>query len=103
MTIHKSKLGLLMVVIYLILLTLAARLLLISYPFKFSGLYLVALTFPWSILISMVLDSMELLDVISVQVKTGLLLIGSVPNIIFIYLIFAKIGAYYSRENSKGK
>jgi len=91
MKIPKSKIGLIAVMIYLLSFFAAIRYE-ITYPLeKFNGLFLVALTFPWSIIVTVLLDFLDIIDSLSGTAKTLILAPGAIPNIMFLYWIWAAI------------
>jgi len=100
MKIPKSKFGLIAVVIYL-LSFFAAIGYEITYPLeKFSGLFLTALTFPWSIIMTVLLDFLGIIDSLSDTATTLILVPGAIPNIMFLYWIWAAIGQSLRKKSA---
>lgn len=100
MKIYKSRLSLIVAIIYLTALIYSLHVFFQNDTYnKFTALYLVALTFPWSIVLTFSLDLLGIIDTLPDKNKAILLMIGSLPNAIFLYWITAKIeNAFRNRK-----
>lgn len=96
MKLLQSKQGLKFVMIYILLLIVATAFafFMITYnPSKseFVGVYMLILTLPWGIFLTLILDYFNMIDSISVSIKIVLLLICSIPNAFILYFIGSNI------------
>ena len=89
---QKSKLGIIFVQIYAVLVIVAFLfLILMIKKTAFAGLYLGLLTLPWSIFLSRLLDSYGIQDSIPIIIKIILFIFCALPNALILYYIGTKI------------
>ena len=88
---QKSKLGIIFVQIYAILVIVAFLfLILMIKKTAFAGVYLVLLTLPWSIFLSRLLDFYGIQDSVPIIVKLVLFIFFALPNALILYCIGVK-------------
>lgn len=94
--IKNTKLGVVIVSIYLTLVIMAlvyfiVMITLYTMEAEFSGLYIVILTLPWSIIVVLLLDNFRMIDSITLTTKVLLFLGCAIPNAFILYWIGSKI------------
>lgn len=103
-----SKMGLRLVIPYILLVLVAfayASIMQMSYPGKseFSGVYITVLTFPWSLLSTLLLVLLALLGVdFSLGAKI-IIMIGALLNILIIYKVGRKLSSQATEKNGVDK
>jgi hypothetical protein len=95
MKIIRSQMGLMVAILYVVLVIMSVSFLLEHRADKFGGLFLVALTFPWSIILSVMTSLLGASDSLSLNKSVLIMSIGAIPNVIFLYYIYSKIEASF--------